>query len=95
MKIVQLDRIEVFVEKHPDSKTSLDAWVQAMESNDFAHFAQLRQTFGTADYVKPYMVFNISGNKYRLVALINYVLGRASVERILTHAEYDKGKWRK
>ena len=95
MKILQRDRVQDFIEKHPDSKTSLDAWVQAIERNSFAHFAQLRQTFGAADYVKPYLVFNISGNKYRLIALINFALARASIEQILTHDEYDKGKWRK
>ena len=95
MRVVQRDRIQDFIEKHPDSKTSLDAWMQAMENNHFAHFTRLRQVFGSADYVKPFTIFNISGNKYRLIALIHYILDRVSVEQIFTHAEYDKGKWRK
>ncbi len=66
-----------------------------MKSNNFKHFNQLRQTIGSVDYVKPYTVFNISGNKYRLISLINYVVTIVMVEDVLTHKEYDKGKWRK
>ncbi len=66
-----------------------------MKSNDFKHFSQLRQTFGSADYVKPYTVFNIAGNKYRLISLINYVVTIVMVKDVLTHIEYGKGKWRK
>jgi len=84
-----------FVKERPDSQSSLDAWAQAVERNCFIHFAQLRQTFSSADYVKPYTVFNISGNKYRLMTLINYGLNLISIEDILAHSEYDKGKWKK
>ena len=66
-----------------------------MEANPFKHFNELRQIFGSADYVKPYAVFNIAGNKYRLIAVVNYSIATVLVEKIMTHAEYDKGKWRK
>ncbi|HSE86741.1 MAG TPA: type II toxin-antitoxin system HigB family toxin [Candidatus Binatia bacterium] len=56
---------------------------------------ELKKTFGSADQVKPHMVFNISGNKYRLIAIVDYALQSVSIERVLTHAEYDEGRWRK
>ncbi len=65
-----------------------------MESNSFQNFVELKQGLGSADYVKPYTVFDIGGNKYRLIALIDYELGIISIESVLTHAEYDKSKWR-
>jgi mRNA interferase HigB len=40
-------------------------------------------------------VFDISGNKYRLIAVVDYALQAVAVECVLTHAEYDKGRWRK
>ena len=94
MRIIHRQRIQVFATAHPDSHPSLNAWTQAMEQNNFAYFHQLRQTFGSVDYVRPYTVFNISGNKYRLITLINYTLGLASVERVLTHGEYDREQWK-
>ena len=84
-----------FMDQYPDSRTSLTGWLQVMKSNGFKHFNQLRQTIGSADYVKPYTVFNIAGNKYRLISLINYVVAIVAVQDVLTHTEYDKGKWRK
>lgn len=61
----------------------------------YKHFVQLRQTFASADYVSPFTVFNIAGNKYRLIAIVSYGLGVVSVEHILTHREYDKDRWRR
>ena len=66
-----------------------------MESNNFKHFVELKKTFGSADQVKPYTVFDISGNKYRLIALVDYALQSVSIESVLTHAEYGQGRWRK
>lgn len=95
MRILGRNIIQTFLEKYPDSQSSLKSWAQAVEANRFRHFHELKRTLGSADYVKPYTVFNISGNKYRLIVLIHYPLETAVVQRILTHSEYDKGKWRK
>ena len=94
MKLNHSDRISGFIQRHPDSETSLKAWQLNMESNSFQNFAELKRMFGSADYVRPCVVFNISGNKYRLIAVINYELGNVHVQDVLTHAEYDKEKWR-
>lgn len=66
-----------------------------MESNSFRHFVDLKKTFGSADQLKSRRVFDISGNKYRLIAVVDYALQSVSIECVLTHAEYDKGRWRK
>ena len=66
-----------------------------MESNSFQNFVELKRVFGSADYVKPHVVFNISGNKHRLIGVVNYELGAVTVKDVLTHAEYDKGTWRR
>lgn len=95
MRVVGRDIVQTFIHKYPDSKSSLNAWGQAIERNHFRHFNDLKQTFGSVDYVKPYTVFNISGNKYRLIALLSYQTSTAMVEQILTHSEYDRAKWRK
>ena len=84
-----------FIVRYPDSQSSLTGWLQVMRSNEFENPNQLKQTFPSADYVKPYTVFNISGNKYRLISVINYTVTVVAVQDVLTHPEYDKGKWRK
>lgn len=87
--------MEGFAQRHPDSRSPLKAWKQNMESNNFTNFIELKRTFGSADYVKPYTIFNISGNKYRLTGVIDYELKTVSIRDVLTHAEYNKGKWRR
>ena len=66
-----------------------------MESNSFKHFVDLKKTLGSADQVKPYTVFDISGNKFRLIAVVDYALQSVSIECVLTHAQYDEERWRK
>jgi mRNA interferase HigB len=95
VRLIGRDLIQIFARKHPDSRSSLKSWTQAMESNSFKHFVELKKTFGSADQVKPYTVFDISGNKYRLIAVVDYALQAVSIECVLTHAEYGEGRWRK
>jgi len=66
-----------------------------VESNSFKHFVDLKKTFGSADQVRPYTVFGISGNKFRLIAVVDYGLQSVSIECVLTHAQYDEERWRK
>lgn len=65
-----------------------------MESNSFKHFVELKKTFGSADQVMPHTVFNISGNKCRLIAVVDYALQTVSIECVLTNSEYDGGCWK-
>lgn len=95
MKLLRRERLPEFARKHPDSKAPLNAWRQNMEANKFENFVGLKRLFGSADYVRPYVVFNIGGNKYRLIGLVDYELEMVSIEHVLTHAEYDRGRWRR
>lgn len=94
MRLIGRDLIRAFARKHPDSKSSLRNWAQVIEANNFSHFVELKEAFGSADYVKPFTVFNISGDKYRLISIVEYLLQTVSVEDVLTHEEYEKQHWR-
>jgi mRNA interferase HigB len=60
----------------------------------FSNFAELKTLFSSADQVANKTVFNIGGNKYRLIAAIHYNRNRVYIRAILTHREYDKGNWK-
>ena len=85
----------MFWEKHPESKGALARWFKIASATEFADFDVLRKTFPSADYVDRWVVFNISGNKYRLIASIHFNRGKVYVRHVLTHSEYDKGGWKK
>ena len=95
MQVFGRDIIEAFGREHRKARKSVEAWRQAMEANTFRHFADLKGIIRSADYVKPYTVFNISKNKYRLIAQIAYGIETVRVVDILSHAEYDLGRWRR
>lgn len=95
MHIISKKKLKTFWEKHPDSENSLTAWFNTMRVMRCKAFHELReQTFGTADKVGEKIIFNICGNKYRLISVIHFNRYKVFVRNVLTHKEYDKGGWK-
>lgn len=95
MHVISRKALRLFWEKHADSKQPLTRWFKVMTATDFHSFAELRAAFPSADKVEDWVVFNIGGNKYRLITSIHFNRGKVYVRHILTHVEYDKGAWKK
>lgn len=95
MHLITRKTLKVFWQKYPDSKTALERWSGIIKKNNFDSFAQLRETFPSADMVGNLTVFNIGGNKYRLIAAIHFNRQKVYIRNVLTHKEYDKGEWKK
>jgi mRNA interferase HigB len=55
----------------------------------------VRRTFNSADFVGDLTVFDVGGNKYRVVGFVHYRRRIVYVKRVLTHKEYDKGAWKR
>ncbi len=73
---------------------SLKHWFAIVRKSDYASFVDLRKTFPSADQVDQFTVFNIGGNKFRLIAAIHYNRKKLYIRHILTHADYDRNTWR-
>jgi len=95
VRIVGRKEIEKFKREHADSRSSLDNWFRVVSSREWSNFAELRQVFSSADQVGSQIVFNIGGNKYRLIADVHYKVQVLLVRDVLTHQEYDRGGWKK
>ena len=95
MHVITRKRLNEFAEKHPDAASSLAHWYQIVRKNRFANFARLREMFPHADQVGKFTVFNIGGNKARLIAAVHYNRNKVYIRHVLTHEEYDAGKWKK
>ncbi|MDR1304864.1 MAG: type II toxin-antitoxin system HigB family toxin [Verrucomicrobiales bacterium] len=93
MHVITRKRLNEFAERHPDARSSLAQWYALVKKRDFRSFAELRIFFPHADQMDNKTVFNISGNKYRLIAAIHYNRRRIYIRAILTHAEYDRNTW--
>jgi mRNA interferase HigB len=95
MHIISRKRLLEFAKKHPDCSAALESWYRIVKRSDFNSFDELRQTFPSADNVGNLTVFNIGGNKVRLIAAIHYNTHRVYIRHVLTHKEYDRRSWRK
>ena len=94
MHVISRKRLNEFAEQHPEAKTSLAHWYHLMKRCDFSNFVELRAAFPSADQVGKLTVFNIGGNKVRLIAAIHYNRRKVYVRSVLTHAEYDEQHWK-
>jgi len=94
MHIVSHKAIRIFCEEHPDARNALNYWYSVAKRATWANFAEVRQSFNTADLVARFVVFDIGGNKYRLIAEINFSRRVLFIRGILTHKEYVKGAWK-
>lgn len=95
MRVITNRRLLAFSAIHHDASVSLQAWRKAMESTDFASFSDFREVFCTVDKVGGLYVFNTAGNKCRLVAFLQFERQLCYIKQVLTHAEYEKGAWKK
>jgi len=94
MHIISKKRITDFIAKYPDSESSLLGWYSIANSEIFSDFSDLRNWFPHADLISRRTVFNISGNKYRMITRVNFISKRVFILDILTHSEYSKNKWK-
>ena len=94
MHVISEKKLRVFWSDHPDAEGPLRAWYREAETNTWEKFADVRERYPHADQVGKFTVFNIGGNKYRLIAVIHHNRGKVYVRNVLTHADYDRGDWK-
>ena len=94
MHVITRKRLNEFAAKFPDTNNALANWYQGMKRNDFSSIEEIRAVFPSADKVGKLTVFNVGGNKVRLVAAIHYNRRKIYIRAVLTHKEYDDGHWR-
>jgi len=99
MNIIATRTIREHQDDYPDAVTALDAWLEVAGNAHWESLNEVRETYTSADQVGSCLVFNIRGNNYRLICGVVYanqwVKGTLFVKHFLTHAEYDKGKWKR
>lgn len=95
MHVISQKSLRTFWEKHPQAKNPLLAWFTRTKKAEWDSFEDVKADFGSVDQVGRLTVFDIGGNKYRLIAHIHFNREKVYVRHVLTHPEYDKGAWKK
>jgi mRNA interferase HigB len=80
---------------HKEAETPLSIWYAVCKRTNFGNFAQLKSAFRSVDKVGKFTVFDIGGNKWRLIAIVNYSTRKIYVRGVLTHDEYDRNFWKR
>jgi mRNA interferase HigB len=95
--IISWRKIREFLRRHPEDPSASEAlgrWYDAAEKGVFHSFSDVRRLFPHADQVGKLVVFNVGGNKYRVVVRFYYQNRVILLKHVLTHREYDAGKWK-
>ncbi len=92
MHIIAKRTLRTFWESHPQARTPLQVWFSAVSKAAWSGPADVKVEYGaTVDFVADNrIVFDISGNKYRLVVRVAYAHKRVLIKFIGTHAQYDR-----
>ena len=83
-----------FIETHHDAASGLQQWYRVVKQAQWRSLIEVRQLYPHADLVGRRTVFNISGNRVRLIARMNYRIQAVFILHILTHEEYNKEDWK-
>ena len=94
MRVISEKKLREFWTRHPNAESSLRNWIKVVRVERWTGFADVRSTFGTVDRVGDRLIFNIGGNKYRLIAVPHYNRGKLFIRHVMTHAEYMRGAWK-
>lgn len=96
-RVISRKKFREFVTTHPGASQDLNVflrWCKVVEQACWASFGDVRSTFASADQVGNRAVFNVGGNKYRVIARIDYARATVYLRHVLTHKEYDAGRWK-
>jgi mRNA interferase HigB len=94
MHVISRKRLLEAAALHSGLAGPLDAWYRITKKAEWTSIDDVRRVFPTADGVGDVTVFNIKGNRFRIIAEINYRARRVYIRHVLTHALYDKEGWK-
>jgi mRNA interferase HigB len=94
MHLIAISRLRKDADKFPDIDIQIEDWNEIVKVASWQNLTEVQQTYSSAEAVGNFTVFNIKGNRYRLIVSINYSRQLIYFKYFLTHAEYDKDNWK-
>jgi len=99
MRLFGHDVLTNAVRRHPDARMWLDRWIGIVADAEWQSINDVRLDYPTADGVKlrsevVVTIFDVRGNEYRLLTYLSYSAQTVEALELMTHADYDKGRWK-
>ncbi len=94
MHLISIRTLRDDAAMYPDVNKQVDSWYATVKKAEWQNLEDVRKIYRDAEAVGNLTVFNIKGNEYRLIVGIDYETQTVYYKYFLTHAEYDKNKWK-
>lgn len=94
MHIISHKKIVEAKQSYSHCESALDGWYRLMKANIFANFSAMKQVFGSVDKVGDLYVFDVGGNKLRLIVAVHFNVQKVFIREILDHSAYDQERWK-
>ncbi|HLM00992.1 MAG TPA: type II toxin-antitoxin system HigB family toxin [Pyrinomonadaceae bacterium] len=95
MRVISKRRLREFWETEKQAELPLDTWYRTALKASWQNLSEVKADYPSVDLVGKCLVFNIGGNKFRLIVKIEFLLQVIYIKFVLTHKEYDKDVWKK
>lgn len=89
MHVISKKALTDFGQKHPRAREPMQTWHQLVCAANFQNLSKVKRTFNTADCVQPYRVFDITGNRFRIITVIHYHRQKLYIREVFTHTGYE------
>ena len=93
MHVISQRALREFWSNYPQAERPLRSWYKAASSAEWKNFEDVKSVYSAADRVGQFTIFDIGGNKWRLIVAIHYNVGTIYIRHVFTHVEYDE--WNK
>lgn len=93
MRIISERKLREFWQQYPESENAMREWIKIVRLADWNNFSDVRKTFNHADIYGGCTIFDVGGNKYRIIGKIAFQHKIVYIRFVLTHREYDEKKW--
>lgn len=94
MRIISKRRLREFWREFPNAEKPLLSWYETVKKVNWESFSDVRDSFRHADVYRDCVIFDVGGNKFRLITRIRYKIKRVYIRFVLTHSDYDKDSWK-
>jgi mRNA interferase HigB len=94
LHVISRKKLKEAATRRRDLDAPLDVWFRIAKKTSWQNLADVRKTFASADLADRWTVFNIKGNRYRLITEANYRFQRIYIRHVLTHAAYNREEWK-
>lgn len=92
VNVIALSSLRSFWIDHPSAESALRNWHNVLRGSTIQSFSGLKLMFNSVELVNPYTVFDVGGNKYRVITRVSYLHQTVHIKYVFTHKEYDKWK---